>query len=109
MNCINRLLVLAKNKLLYWELPTGILNFWVCDSHFIFRICRAGYIYSLNTAANFAEMIGESGQEYRNKANEILEATKPHYGKFGNYIYECDVRPEDGAVIHSIATFGEHF
>ena len=54
-------------------------------------------------------MIGESGQEYRNKANEILEATKPHYGKFGNYIYECDVRPEDGAVIHSIATFGEHF
>merc|ERR1712241_323156 len=73
-----------------------------------FYFNRAGYIYSLNTAANFAEMIGESGQEYRNKANEILEATKPHYGKFGNYIYECDVRPEDGAVIHSIATFGEY-
>ena len=55
-------------------------------------------------------MIGESaGAQYRSKANEILEATKPHYGKFGNYIYECDVRPEDGAVIHSIATFGEHF
>merc|ERR1739846_177030 len=33
-------------------------------------------------------MIGESaGQEYRNKANEILEATKPHYGTFGEYIY----------------------
>merc|ERR1719431_1915891 len=33
-------------------------------------------------------MIGESaGQGYRNKANEILEATKPHYGKFGKYIY----------------------
>merc|ERR1711992_35664 len=73
-----------------------------------FYFNRAGYIYSLNTAANFAEMIGESGQEYRNKANEILEATKPHYGKFGDYIYECDNRPQDGAVIHSIATFGEY-
>jgi len=54
-------------------------------------------------------MIGESaGAQYRSKANEILEATKPHYGKFGDYIYECDVRPQDGAVIHSIATFGEY-
>ena len=69
---------------------------------------RAGFIYSLNVAADFADMIGESaGQEYRNKANEILEATKPHYGKFGDYIYECDNRPQDGAVIHSIATFGK--
>jgi len=74
-----------------------------------FYFNRAGFIYSLNTAADFADMIGESaGQGYRNKANEILEATKPHYGKFGNYIYECDSRPEDGAVIHSIATFGEY-
>ena len=74
-------------------------NFW--------GIFRAGFIYSLNVAADFADMIGESaGQEYRNKANEILEATKPHYGKFGDYIYECDNRPQDGAVIHSIATFG---
>ena len=61
----------------------------------------------MNVAADFADAIGESGgQEYRSKANEILEATKPHYGKFGDYIYECDVRPQDGAVIHSIATFG---
>ena len=69
---------------------------------------RAGYIYSLNVAADFADMIGESaGAQYRSKANEILEATKPHYGKYGDYIYECDVRPQDGAVIHSIATFGK--
>merc|ERR1711963_489236 len=61
-----------------------------------FYFNRAGYIYSLNIAANFADAIGESaGQSYRSKANEILEATKSHYGKFGDYIYNCDVRPED--------------
>ena len=59
-------------------------------------------------AADFADMIGESeGSQYRSKADEILEATKDHFGKFGEYIYECDVRPQDGAVIHSIATFGK--
>merc|ERR1711997_1255725 len=53
--------------------------------------------------------IGESeGSQYRSKADEILEATKDHYGKFGDYIYECDIRPQDGAVIHPIATFGEY-
>ena len=37
-------------------------------------------------------MIGESlGSQYRSKADEIWEATKDHYGKFGDYIYECDV------------------
>ena len=62
----------------------------------------------MNVAADFADMIGESeGSQYRSKADEILEATKNHYGKFGDYIYECDVRPQDGAVIHSIATFGK--
>ena len=62
----------------------------------------------MNVAADFADMIGESeGSQYRSKADEILEATKDHYGKFGDYIYECDVRPQDGAVIHSIATFGK--
>ena len=75
---------------------------------FILFFYRAGFIYSLNVAADFADMIGESeGSQYRSKADEILEATKDHYGKFGEYIYECDVRPQDGAVIHSIATFGK--
>ena len=78
----------------------------VRSSDFYFN--RAGYIYSLNVAANFAEAIGESqAQAYRSKANEILEATKPHYGKMGNFIYESENRPKDGAVVHSIATFGE--
>jgi len=75
-----------------------------------FYFNRAGYIYSLNIAADFADMVGQEskGQTYRTKANEILEATKPHYGKHGNFIYETDNRPQDGAVIHSIATFGQY-
>ena len=62
----------------------------------------------MNVAADFADAIGESaGSAYRSKANEILESAKAHYGKFGDYIYNCDVRPEDGSTIHSIATFGK--
>merc|ERR1719423_178288 len=75
-----------------------------------FYFNRAGYIYSLNTAADFADMVnqGSTAKAYRSKANEILDATKSHYGKYGNYIYETDNRPQDGAVIHSIATFGKY-
>ena len=74
-----------------------------------FYFNRAGYIYSLNVAADFADAIGESrGSEFRNKADEILEQTKDHYGKFGEFIYESENRPYDGAVIHSIATFGKN-
>jgi len=74
-----------------------------------FYFNRAGFVYSLNVAADFADAIGESaGSAYRSKANEILESAKAHYGKFGDYIYNCDVRPEDGSTIHSIATFGEY-
>ena len=55
----------------------------------------------MNVAADFADAIGESaGSAYRSKANEILESAKAHYGKFGDYIYNCDVRPEDGSTIH---------
>ena len=76
----------------------------------IFCIFRAGFVYSLNVAADFADAIGESaGSAYRSKANEILESAKAHYGKFGDYIYNCDVRPEDGSTIHSIATFGNYW
>jgi len=79
----------------------------VRSSDFYFN--RAGFVYSLNTAANFADMIsaGEA-QQYRSKANEILDSTKSHFGKYGDFIYECDNRQQDGSVIHSIATFGEY-
>merc|ERR1712004_31367 len=79
----------------------------VRSNNFYFN--RAGYIYSLNVAADFADKIGEArGEEFRTKANEILGFTKDHYGKFGDFIYEAENRPYDGAVIHSIATFGEY-
>jgi len=67
---------------------------------------RMAYIYSLNVAADFADMIGESGAAYRTKADEIATATKSHW-KDG-FLYESTNRPYDGAVIHSIATFGEY-
>jgi len=76
-----------------------------------FYFNRAGFVYSLNIAANFADMIGYNGvepQQYRSKANEILETTKSHYGKFGDFIFESENRQQDGSVIHSIATFGEY-
>jgi len=73
-----------------------------------FYFNRAAYIYSLNTVADFADLIGQDGSAFKSKAGEILEATKPHYGAKGDFIYETDVRPQDGAVIHSIATFGEY-
>ena len=84
---------IATNKL--------IICYWIYLYHF-----RAAYIYSLNTVADFADLIGQDGSAFKSKAGEILEATKPHYGAKGDFIYETDVRPQDGAVIHSIATFG---
>ena len=51
---------------------------------------------------------GESSaaSSYRSVANEIVESAKPHYN--GQYIYECNGREKDGAVIHAIITFGEY-
>ena len=69
---------------------------------------RMAFVYSLNTAAQFADAIGESGaaSSYRSVANEIVESAKGHYN--GQYIYECNGREKDGAVIHAIITFGEY-
>merc|ERR1711936_989710 len=69
---------------------------------------RMAFVYSLNTAAQFASALGESStaESYRNTANEIVESAKHHYN--GEYIYECNGREKDGAVIHAIITFGEH-
>ena len=47
-----------------------------------FYFNRMGYVYSLNTAADFADSIGDNSilaNEYRKKADEILEATKSHW------------------------------
>jgi glucoamylase len=71
---------------------------------------RMAYIYSLNTAADFADSIGDNSmlaKEYRDKANEILEATKDHWN--GEFIVSMDGdRPQDGSVIHAITTFGKY-
>ena len=85
---------------------------------------RMAFVYSLNTAAQFASALGlklvifnnitnirhpgesSTAESYRNTANEIVESAKHHYN--GEYIYECNGREKDGAVIHAIITFGEH-
>jgi len=87
-----------------WE-QTGC-DLWeeVRSDDFYFN--RMAYVYSLNVAADFGEMIGKDGSAYRALADEIKAATKPHF-KDG-FIYESTNRPYDGAVIHSIATFGQY-
>jgi len=71
-----------------------------------FYFNRMAYIYSLNAIADFGDMIGESGAKYRDLAEEIKAATMTHW-KDG-FLYESTNRPYDGAVIHSIATFGQY-
>jgi len=68
---------------------------------------RMAFVYSLNTAAQFADALGESSiaATYRSVAEEIVDSARHHYN--GQYIYECDGREKDGAVIHAIITFGE--
>merc|ERR1711997_1130841 len=63
------------------------------------------YVYSLNAAADFADSVGQSGNDWRLLASEIAEETRPHFD--GEYIYEAHGREKDGAVIHAIITFGE--
>jgi len=71
-----------------------------------FYFNRMAYIYSLNIAADFADQIGQSGANFRSVAEEIKGETMGHW-KDG-FLYESTNRPYDGAVIHSIATFGEY-
>ena len=66
---------------------------------------RMAYVYSLNAAADFADSVGQSGNDWRLLASEIAEETRPHFD--GEYIYEAHGREKDGAVIHAIITFGE--
>jgi len=68
---------------------------------------RMSYIYCLNQAADFADLIGESnGAQYRSVADTIKSAITTHWN--GEYLTESSNRPDDGAVIHAITTFGEY-
>merc|ERR1712004_756549 len=48
---------------------------------------RMAYVYSLNVAADFADSVGQSGNDWRLLASEIAEETRPHFD--GEYIYEA--------------------
>merc|ERR1719348_663699 len=68
---------------------------------------RMAYIHCLNQAADFADAIGEgAGAEYRSVAETIKTAITSHWN--GEYLTESNNRPDDGAVIHAITTFGEY-
>merc|ERR1711892_939581 len=65
---------------------------------------RMAFIYCLNAAADFADEIGESlGASYRSVADDIKAVITKHWN--GNYLYESENRPDDGATIHAITTF----
>ena len=91
-----------------------VLNYWYtsgCDlweevtsDNFYWN--RAGYVYSLHVAADFSDRLGKGfGTTYRNLADTILPTAEAHYN--GAYIFEADIRREDGSVLHAIATFGD--
>jgi len=88
----------------HWE-ETGC-DLWeeVRSDDFFFN--RMAYIYSLNVAADFADTIGQDGSSYRTVAESIKTATQGHWSD--GFLYESTNRPYDGAVMHSIATFGEY-
>merc|ERR1719378_346310 len=52
---------------------------------------RMAFVYSLNTAADFADAVGESSaaSNYRGVANEIVESAKGHFN--GDFIYSATV------------------
>jgi len=67
---------------------------------------RMAFIYCLQQAADFADRIGEAaGSQYRAVAAEVSQAVASHWN--GEYLTESENRPDDGAVIHAITTFGE--
>lgn len=65
---------------------------------------RMSQVYSLRGAADFADLIGESGDDYRSKADEIEKTLDNHWN--GDYLWQSSNREKDGAVIHAITTFG---
>ena len=67
-----------------------------------FYFNRMAYVYSLNEVAKFADLIGEDGQIYRDKADEIRPTAEAHYT--GSYIYESLNR---GAIQPTLDIFWE--
>ena len=65
------------------------------------------YVYSLNIAADFADLVGESATatSYRALADTITPTANAHYTN--GFIYESTNRQIDSSVLHAIATFGE--
>ena len=78
-----------------------------------FYFNRMAYVYSLNEVAKFADLIGEDGQIYRDKADEIKPTAEAHYT--GSYIYESLNRKQDGAgaqfngIKSTLRSFWGHF
>ena len=66
------------------------------------------FIYSLNAAADFADLIGESvtSTSYRALAETITPTAAAHYSD-GYIQSKLTDRPVDSSVLHAIATFGE--
>lgn len=69
---------------------------------------RMAYIYSLQTAAEFMTLLGQSdlANQYTTLSNTIKDATKGHWN--GTMIYESANRTLDGSVIHAISSFGKY-
>jgi len=85
-----------------WE-STGC-DLWeeVRSDDFFFN--RMAFMYCLNVAADFSDLIGESmGALYRSVAEDVKAVITKHWN--GNYLYESENRPDDGATIHAITTF----
>ena len=69
---------------------------------------RMAFIYCLNVAADYSDRIGESmGETYRSTAEDIKAVVTKHWN--GDYLYESENRPDDGATIHAITTFAKEF
>jgi len=78
---------------------------------------RSAFVFALKRAASVADAFVQRGVDvstnsalksaYLSKASEIGNVIlNDHYKN--SYIYESTGRQQDGAVIHAIATFGEH-
>ena len=73
---------------------------------------RAAFVYSLQIAADFADIMGDSGASsfYRSTASSILPTALAHFDTSKGYIYETldQGREKDSSVLHATATFGEY-
>ena len=75
-----------------------------------FYFNKMAFVHSLNTAADFGDLIGQTSDpsKYRQLAKTIAAAASAHWNAEKGFIYESTNRPYDGSVIHAITTFGKH-